>query len=93
MSDTEQAIRGLKWLMFNFPWQEEPKEEADKLCNAIHKYASDAAKVLEKMEPAPPKWEMRHGYPAPSCSQCGASLPEAIKPNYCQHCGRAVKWE
>ena len=36
-------------------------------------------KELEKTEPAPPKWEMRHGYSTPLCARCGASLPEAIR--------------
>ena len=55
MNDRERAIVQLKWLVFNFPWQNEHKDEADRMCNAINLYARDAIKVLEAQEPISPK--------------------------------------
>ena len=51
MLDKEQTVKALKWLAFVFPWQENPKSKALILWNAIHKYASDAAALLEEQEP------------------------------------------
>ncbi len=51
MADREQVIKSLKWLIFNFPLQENPKDDGDRMCNAIHVYAENAVKLLEAQEP------------------------------------------
>ena len=51
MDNREKVIKQLKWLVFNFPWQNKPKDESDKMCNAIHKYAHDAIELLETQVP------------------------------------------
>lgn len=51
MTKAEKAIKELHWLQFNFPWQDNPENDADKMCNAIHKYAGDAIELLKEREP------------------------------------------
>ena len=42
--------KSLNWLMYNFPFQLPPKDEADKMCNAIHLYAKAGAAKLEEQQ-------------------------------------------
>lgn len=48
MNNREDVIRQLEWLVFNFPWQDKPESDADRMCNAIHKYVQDAIDLLKK---------------------------------------------
>lgn len=50
MTKLEKAIKELRWLQFNFPWQDNPENDADKMFNAIHKYAGDAIELLESQQ-------------------------------------------
>lgn len=43
-------VKSLRWLVFNFPFVEEPKDEADKITNAIHVYCSAAADKIEEIQ-------------------------------------------
>ena len=93
MPDPEKTICGFisckNGVCFSCPYNdgvEETKECKQNMEN-------DVLSVLKQQEPIPPKWKKLRGYASPFCTQCGSSLPEAIKPNYCQHCGKAVKWD
>lgn len=46
-----RTAKELRWLHFNFPYQDNAQGEGDKLCNAIHLYTGDAIKVLEEITP------------------------------------------
>lgn len=50
MTKLEKAIKELRWLQFNFPWQDNPENDADKMSNAIHKYTGDAIELLESQQ-------------------------------------------
>ena len=50
MTKFEKAIKELRWLQFNFPWQDNPENDADKMTNAIHKYTGDAIELLESQQ-------------------------------------------
>jgi len=51
MSDRERVMKELSWLINNFPKQKDPKDAADKMCNAINTYCSDALALLKEQEP------------------------------------------
>lgn len=51
MSDRERVMKELSWLIYNFPQQKDPKDAADKMCNAINTYCSDALSLLKEQEP------------------------------------------
>lgn len=44
----EKVIKELSWLIYNFPFQKNPKDEADRMCNAINMYCNDALAVLKE---------------------------------------------
>ena len=48
MDNLDLTLRELRWLQFSFPWQDNAKDDADRMCNAIHKYVGDAIYLLEK---------------------------------------------
>ena len=50
MTKLEKVIKELRWLQFNFPWQDNPENDADKMSNAIHKYTGDAIELLESQQ-------------------------------------------
>lgn len=50
MTKIENVLKELRWLQFNFPWQDNPENDADKMCNAIHKYTGDAIELLETQQ-------------------------------------------
>ena len=41
--------KSLRWLAMNFPFTENPADETDRLCNAIHVYATAGADLIEKL--------------------------------------------
>lgn len=51
MADRERVMKELSWLIYNFPQQKDPKNAADKMCNAINTYCSDALSLLKEQEP------------------------------------------
>ena len=51
MTDREKVIKELSWLIYNFPFQKNPKDEADRMCNAINMYCNDALAILKEQEP------------------------------------------
>lgn len=57
MADREKVMKDLSWLIFNFPWQENPKDDADRMCNAIHTYCNDALDLLKEQEPRVLTWK------------------------------------
>lgn len=50
MSDRERVMKELSWIINNFPKQKDPKDAADKMCNAINTYCSDAISLLKEQE-------------------------------------------
>lgn len=46
----DAAISSLKWLCFNFPKIEDPKDDSDKMCNAIHTYSQNAINVITEYQ-------------------------------------------
>lgn len=56
MSDRERVMKELSWLIYNFPQQIDPKDAADKMCNAINTYCSDALSLLKEQEPRVLDW-------------------------------------
>ena len=53
----------------------------------------DAIALLKEQEPAEPVMKKGRLFTAPTCRKCGYFFPTGTKPNYCQECGQAVKWE
>ena len=47
---TDNVIKSLKWLIFNFPEIENPKDEADKISNCIHLYCQNAVEELNRQK-------------------------------------------
>lgn len=45
---TDNVIKSLKWLIFNFPEIENPKDDADKISNCIHLYCQNAVDELNR---------------------------------------------
>ena len=50
MTKLEKVIKELQWLQSNFPLQDKPEDDADRMCNAIHKYSGDAIALLESQQ-------------------------------------------
>ena len=46
MEDVKEA-KSLRWLALQFPFVENPENDGDRLCNAIHLYATAGAVKLE----------------------------------------------
>ena len=46
----DDVIKSLKWLIFNFPEIENPKDEADKISNCIHLYCQNAVEELNRQK-------------------------------------------
>lgn len=51
MAEREKVIKELSWLIYNFPFQKNPKDDADRMCNAINMYCNDALTLLREQEP------------------------------------------
>ncbi len=47
---TDSIIKNLKWLIFNFPQIENPKDDADKTFNCIHLYCQNAVDELNRQK-------------------------------------------
>lgn len=45
----ENEAKRLRWLAFNFPHIDEPKDESDKICNCINLYCTEAADAIEHL--------------------------------------------
>lgn len=50
MSIEIKEAKSLRWLANQFPYTKEPKNETDKLSNAIHIYATEGAEKIETQE-------------------------------------------
>ena len=48
MSFEIKEAKSLRWLAIQFPYKEKPKNETDKLSNAIHTYATAGATKIEE---------------------------------------------
>lgn len=48
----ENVAKRLRWLAFNFPHTDEPKDESDKICNCINLYCTEAAHAIEELQKA-----------------------------------------
>lgn len=46
----DDVIKSLKWLIFNFPEIENPKDDADKISNCIHLYCQNAVDELNRQK-------------------------------------------
>ena len=88
MTDREKVIKELSWLIYNFPWKEDPKDDADRMCNAIHTYCKDALALLKEQEAVRPSV----GYGYYLCGVCKQPLQGASR-KFCPECGRKVKWD
>ena len=53
----------------------------------------DTLALLKEQEPAEPVMKKGRLFTAPMCRKCGYFFPTGTKPNYCQECGKAVKWK
>ena len=49
MSENE-IIKALKWLILNFPKQEEPNDDSDRLCNCINLYCQNAVDLINRQK-------------------------------------------
>lgn len=46
-----EAVKArLRWLKFTFPLQKEPKDDLERMCNAIHIYVSSALEYIKELE-------------------------------------------
>ena len=54
---------------------------------------NDIINLLKEQEPAEPVMKKGRLFTATTCRKCGYFFPTGTKPNYCQECGQAVKWE
>ena len=48
MSDVPEA-KSLRWLANQFPYVKDPKDDCDRLSNAIHLYASRGADCIDRL--------------------------------------------
>lgn len=46
----DKVIKSLKWLVFNFPKIENPKDDTDKMCNCINLYCQNAIDLINRQE-------------------------------------------
>ena len=42
-------VKSLRWLANMFPWTDNPKDEADRISNAIHLYCTAGANKIEEL--------------------------------------------
>lgn len=42
-------VKSLRWLANNFPWTDNPRDDTDRLTNAIHIYATAGADKIEAL--------------------------------------------
>ena len=47
---TYNVIKSLKWLIFNFPEIENPKDDADKISNCIHWYCQNVLDLINRQK-------------------------------------------
>lgn len=48
MSEVKEA-KSLRWLAYQFPFTENPKDEVDKMTNCIHVYCSAGADKIDEL--------------------------------------------
>lgn len=53
---------------------------------------NDIINLLKEQEPAEPVMKKGRLFTLPTCRKCGYFFQTGTKPNYCQECGQAVKW-
>lgn len=44
-----EVVRSLRWLANNFPWNDKPADNADRMFNAINLYCSVGATKIEEL--------------------------------------------
>ena len=99
MADRERVIKGLQEISDEAysRWVHQ-QYTRDKLIIGIGTYVEEAIKLLKAQEPVPPviKQEMDDVTSCIEnivyCGNCGYKLGR-FRVNYCENCGRAVKWE
>lgn len=42
-------VKSLRWLANMFPWTDNPKDEIDRMTNAVHLYATNGADKIEAL--------------------------------------------
>ena len=47
--NAETVSKSLKWLMFNFPMQDHPEDDSDRMCNCIHLYCEQAVFIIDQL--------------------------------------------
>lgn len=50
MRKESQETKSLRWLANMFPFTENPEDEGDKMCNAIHVYAKAGADKINELQ-------------------------------------------
>ena len=55
--------KSLRWLANMFPFTDNPKDDTDKMSNAIHAYAEAGALKIEELQTQLTEMELRYGKP------------------------------
>ena len=59
----------------------------------VQEIARNALELLKEQEAVEPVMKKGRLFTASTCRKCGYFFPTGTKPNYCQECGQAVKWD
>ena len=65
--DVEKVIKALEWLIVNFPKQDNPKDDSDRLCNCINLYCQNAVDLIKRQQA---EIERLKEIANPKCQQC-----------------------
>lgn len=87
MIDREKVIKTLTDALTakeNYPWAK---------AEMSFEFIEMLLELLKEQEPAEPVMKKGRLFTALTCRKCGYFFPTGTKPNYCQECGQAVKWE
>ena len=83
MSNVPEA-KSLRWLAIQFPYTKDPKDDTDRLSNAIHLYASAGADCIDRLQAEVDSLRNRD-----LCEKYRPVLDDLIR-TYCQDCAYAV---
>ena len=90
MNELERVIKGLECCLDEGSCHGCPYYDDMDYCDGSDTLKRDALALLKAQEPVKPKRLNGYVY----CGRCGYKLHWIVEQNnFCQNCGRAVKWE
>ena len=74
--DAEKVIKALEWLIVNFPKQDNPKDDSDRLCNCINLYCQNAVDLIKRQQAESERYQKNEVEATKICEQMFVQLGE-----------------